>query len=249
MKVLENKIAIVTGASRGIGKAIAACFAANGAKLVIVSLHPENLEIARVELSRNAGELMSIAGDVADPEFAQRVVSETKDRFGSPDVLVNCAGIITRAPMSELSLEDWRRVIDVNLNGAFYMMRAVLPGMVEKNAGKIINITSQMARLPHPGASPNYEVSKAGLTALTRHAAYHYAKYGICVNAIAPGSIDTDLPKSMSEEARQKIKNGIPMRRLGDPEEVGALAVFLASDKSDYITGSTLDINGGSLMN
>jgi 3-oxoacyl-[acyl-carrier protein] reductase len=105
-----------------------------------------------------------------------------------------------------------------------------------------------MAKLPHPSASPSYEVSKAGMIALTRHLAFHYAKYNICVNAIAPGSIDTDLPKSMSTEARQRLKNAIPLQRLGDPEEVGSLALFLASDDSNYITGATINISGGSLM-
>ena len=105
-----------------------------------------------------------------------------------------------------------------------------------------------MAHIPHPSASPSYEVSKAGLTALTRHLAYHYAPYNICINAIAPGSIDTDMPKSMSQEARRRLKNGVPMKRLGDPAEVGECAVFLASAMSNYVTGTTLHVNGGSLM-
>ena len=147
-----------------------------------------------------------------------------------------------------MTLDEWYRVIDVNLHGAFHMCRSFLPGMRDRNYGKIINLTSQMAHTTHPSASPSYEVSKAGLMALTKHLAFQYAQYGICVNAIAPGSIDTDMPKSMSPEARQSLKDSVPMKRLGEPEEVGDCALFLASDLSNYVTGISLHVNGGSLM-
>ena len=150
--------------------------------------------------------------------------------------------------MEEMTLDEWHHVIDVNLHGAFYMCQVFLPGMRERNFGKLINITSQMAHIPHYSASPSYEVSKAGLTALTRHLALHYAKYNVCVNSIAPGSIDTDMPKSMSKEARKRLKNAVPMQRLGEPREVGECALFLASEKSNYITGATIHVNGGSLI-
>ena len=161
---------------------------------------------------------------------------------------MNCAGVITRAPFKSLTYDDWHRVINVNLSGSFYLSQEVLEVMSKKNEGKIINISSQMARIPHPSASPSYEVSKAGMIALTRHLALHYAKHNINVNAIAPGSIDTDLPKSMSPEARQRLKAAIPLGRLGEPSEVGSLAVFLAGPDSNYITGATITITGGSLM-
>jgi len=147
-----------------------------------------------------------------------------------------------------MTLDERHKVINLNLHGSFYMCRKFLPSMRERRDGKIINITSQMAYLPHPSASPSYEVSKAGLTALTRHLAFQYAKYNVCVNAIAPGSIDTDMPKSMSDEARQFLKDAVPMKRLGEPEEVGSSALFLASNMSNYITGVTIHVNGGSLM-
>ena len=187
-------------------------------------------------------------GDIAEPDTSKRIVAQVLKLYGTIDILVNCAGTITRTPVADLSLEEWHRVINVNLNGTFYLSQAVLPTLCEKKYGKIINMTSQMASLPHPSASPSYEVSKAGMGALTRHLAYHYAKYNICVNAIAPGSIDTDLPKSMSPEARQRLKDMVPLKRLGEPEEVGSLAMFLASDHSNYITGATVNISGGSLM-
>jgi 3-oxoacyl-[acyl-carrier protein] reductase len=170
------------------------------------------------------------------------------ERFGRVDVLVNCAGIITRTPMLDLAHEDWHQVINVNLHGTYYMCQAVLPQMCEQQSGKIINITSQMASMPHPGASPSYEVSKAAMAALTRHMALHFASHNIQINAVAPGSIDTDLPKSMSPEARQQLKDAIPLLRLGEPEEVAELVAFLASSKANYINGATIPINGGSFM-
>jgi 3-oxoacyl-[acyl-carrier protein] reductase len=147
-----------------------------------------------------------------------------------------------------MTLEEWHEVINVNLHGAFHMCRLIIPGMREQKYGKVINITSQMAHTVHPSASPSYEVSKSALTALTRHLASQYASFNICINAIAPGSIDTDLPKSMTDEARLKLKNGVPMKRLGEPEEVANCALFLASDMSNYVTGVSMHINGGSLI-
>ena len=246
--MLKNKVAIITGGSRGIGRAIAQKFAENGASLLLVALHEERLLQAKQEISEMGVRVDILYGDIAEPDFSQKILARAIKLFGTIDILVNCAGTITRTPVVNLTLEDWHRVINVNLNGTFYLSQAVLPIMCEKKYGKIINITSQMAKLPHPSASPSYEVSKAGMIALTRHLAFHYAKYSICVNAIAPGSIDTDLPKSMTPEARQRLKNAIPLQRLGEPEEVGSLALFLASGDSNYITGATINISGGSLM-
>jgi len=246
--MLKSKIAVITGGSRGLGKAIAERFAENGASLMLSALHAEGLEAFQCELRQKGVAVEIFAGDLADQATSKAIVEQTIARFGTIDILVNCAGIITRTPMAKLTAAEWHRVIDVNLHGTFYLSRAVLPLMQTKRAGKIINITSQMARLPHPSASPSYEVSKAGIAALTRHLALHYAPFNICVNAISPGSIDTDLPKSMSPEMRQKLKGAIPLQRLGEPSEVGDLAVFLASNQSDYITGATINISGGSLM-
>ncbi len=245
---LNNKVAVVTGGSRGLGRAIAHAYAQNGASLVLVAQRDEYLLKTKKEIVDIGAAVEVCGGDIADPDFTNEILSCTLASFGKIDVLVNCAGTITRALTEELSLDQWHRVIDVNLNGTFYLTKAVLPLMREQRYGKIINITSQMAKLPHPSASPSYEVSKAGMAALTRHFAYHYAKYNICVNSIAPGSIDTDLPKSMNPEARQRLKDAIPLLRLGEPEEVAHLALFLASGESDYITGATFNINGGSLM-
>lgn len=246
--MLNNKVAIITGGSRGLGRAIAQKFADNGASLILVALHPEGLLKAKNEIEKTGCEIRTVCGDIAEPGLSKQIVARAMEAFGRIDILVNNAGVITRTPMEKLSLNEWHRVLNVNLNGTFYLSREVLPVMCKNQSGKIINMTSQMARLPHPSASPSYEVSKAGMAALTRHLAYHYAKYNICVNAIAPGSIDTDLPKSMSPQARQKLKDIVPLQRLGEPDEVGSLALFLASENSNYITGATINISGGSLM-
>ena len=248
-KMLKNKISVITGASRGIGRDIALSYAREGASLMLICLEDEErlAEVQR-EVERLGVKSVSMTGDVSEIEFCETVHGETIMQLGSADILVNCAGTITRSLVEEMTLEEWHRVIDVNLHGAFYMSRMFLPGMREKNYGKVINITSQMAHMPHLNASPSYEVSKAGLTALTRHLALQYAKYNVCVNAIAPGSINTDMPKSMTPEARQRLKNAVPLKRLGEPEELGECALFLASKMSNYITGTTLHVNGGSLM-
>lgn len=246
--MLTGKVAIITGGSRGLGEAVALKFAENHASLVLIARHPDRLNEAAKKIRAIGAEVQVIVGDIADPETTHRAVQCALENFGKIDIVVNNAGIITRTPVEELSFEEWYGVIDVNLNGTFHMCKAVLPLMREQNYGKIINMSSQMAKIPHPSASPSYEVSKAGQIALTRHLALHYAKYNVCVNAIAPGSIDTDLPKSMTPEARQRLRDGIPLHRLGEPEEVGDCALFLASSMSNYITGAVIDINGGSLM-
>ncbi len=246
--MLEGKVAVITGGSRGLGKAIALEFAAQRASLVLVAQHSDRLEEVHNQAKSLGAQSVAILGDVACREFCRSTVDSTLQTFGRVDILVNNAGTISREPFEELDFKAWQRVIDVNLNGAFHFCQAVLPTMKAQNGGRIINMTSQMASIPHPSAAPSYEVSKAGLTALTRHLAYHYAQYAISVNAIAPGSIDTDMPRSMTPEARERLKQAIPVKRLGLPEEVAKLALFLASDSAGYITGATLPINGGSLM-
>jgi len=247
--LLNDKIAIVTGASRGIGRAISLKFASHGASIVLVADEDRDaLEDIAACVKESGTQALVIQGDIADPKLSSEIIQKTVERFNTIDIALNCAGIITRTPIEELPLEEWYRVLDVNLHGTFHLCRAVLPVMKKSGRGKIINMSSQMARLPHPSASPSYEVSKAGIIALTRHLAYHYAKDRICVNAIAPGSINTRMPLSMSPEARERIRMAIPFQRLGEPEEVADAALFLASSLSDYITGATLDVNGGSYM-
>lgn len=246
--MLKNQSAIITGGSRGIGRAIAHKFAFNGASLILVAEDKQELDQVATEVRKIGADVKIVSGDIAKPELSCEIVRLALDKFQTIDIVVNCAGIITRTPVEALSLGEWHRVIDVNLHGTFHMCRAVLPFMRKRGNGKIINISSQMAKLPHPSASPSYEVSKAAQIALTRHFAYHYAKYNIRVNAIAPGSINTSMPLSMSLEAREQLRKSIPLQRLGEPDEVADCALFLASSMSSYITGEIIDVNGGSLM-
>lgn len=247
--MLENKVVIITGASRGIGKSIALTFAREGAFLVLTCYKDKNsLNSVKKEAESLGAKVVNLIGDVADNDFCNEIVEQALKTFKTIDVLVNCAGTIARAPMEEMNIKEWHRVIDVNLHSVLYLSQKVLPIMRQAKYGKIINLTSQMAHTPHPSASPSYEVSKSGITALTRHLAFKYAKFNVCINNIAPGSIDTDLPKSMSDNARQKLKDAVPMQRLGEVEEVADCALFLASKMSSYITGSTIHINGGSLI-
>lgn len=246
--LLEGQVAIATGGSRGIGKGIARAFVQHGAHVLLIARNEERLSAAAKDIASASSEVHCMAGDIADSSLSRRAAQFLLERFGRIDIVVNCAGIITRALTEHLSDEDWKRVLDVNLSGAFYLSRAVLPHMRSRRSGKIINIVSQMAKLPHPGASPSYEVTKAGLMALTRHLALHYAPHGVRVNAIAPGTIETGLQRDMNPEALAKILGAIPMNRLGGIDEVAQAALFLASDMSSYITGEVLDVNGGSLM-
>jgi len=247
--LLQNKTAIITGASRGIGKSIALTFARNGVSLVLICLNDKDaLNFVKEEVELLGVKAICLVGDIASKDFCDEVVSKTLAFYSTVDILVNSAGTISRSVTEEMSIEEWHRVIDVNLHGTLYLIQNILPVMKKNKFGKIINLTSQMAHTPHPSASPSYEVSKSGVTALTRHLALEYAKFNICINNIAPGSIDTDLPKSMTSSQRQKLKDAVPMGRLGTSDEVADCALFLASNMSNYITGSTLHINGGSLI-
>jgi len=248
-KMLQGKVALITGASRGIGRDIALTFAREGATLVLVCLNNvKKLTEVQNEIESLGTNAITVVGDVASSDFCESLSQKVIKKFKRVDILVNNAGTITRSPFEEMTIDEWHRVINVNLNGAFYLCRFFLPEMRKQKYGKIINLTSQMAHMTHPSASPSYEVSKSGLMALTRHLASKYAEFNITVNAIAPGSIDTDLPKSMSEEARHKLKSAIPMKRLGSHHEVGECALFLASDMSTYVTGISMHVNGGSLI-
>ena len=248
-KLLLGKVAIITGASRGIGKAIAIKFAEQGADLVLISRSNKEKMMSVCDLlDQKKTRYLKFLGDVSDAQFTKKICDKVIKQFGQIDILVNSAGTIARSPFEEMTLEDWHSVVDVNLNGAMNMCKSVINSMLEAKSGKIINLTSQMAFMPHPAATPSYEVSKSGLTALTRHLAKRYADKNIYANSIAPGSIDTDMPKSMSKEARQRLKDAVPMKRLGEVEEVADCALFLASNMSSYITGQTIHINGGSLI-
>lgn len=249
MLQLAEKVGIVTGASGDIGRAVSMMLAKHGAFVVGAGYkNEESLKNQEMELAREGKMFKYVIGDIANEEFCVDLINKVITTHGRLDFLVNCAGTISRAAFLQMSAESWHEVLGVNLHGPMYMCKHVIPKMKAGDGGRIVNVTSQVAFRPHIAAAPSYEVSKAGLTALTRHLAAKFASDNIMVNAIAPGSIDTQMPKNMTEEARQKLLSDIPQGRLGMTEEVANGVLFLISPMSNYITGTTMHVNGGSLF-
>lgn len=251
MKKLFGRVAVVTGASKGIGRAISLLFSENGCNLILISHNDEEaLKEVENECKKFNISTLALNGDISDKNFCKLAAVRSVEKFMHIDILINSAGVIARSSFDNMEYIDWEGVIDINLNGTMQIIKEFLPYLDHKEHynKKIVTITSQMAYLPHPGANPSYEVSKSGLVALSRHLAYKNAKKNININCIAPGSINTDMPKSMPKEIRDQLIRSIPMQRLGEPVEVAKLALFLSSEDSDYITGTTCHINGGSLM-
>ena len=244
MRLLEGKTAIITGSSRGIGRAIARAFAENGAGLVIHGTSEESLRPLAEELG-----CKFVAGDIGELSTSQRLTEECIRSFGKVDVLVNNAGINTRTKFLDLTPEEWDKVLRVNLTGAFYACKCVLPYMLAQKSGVIINMSSRAGKTAHPTSSACYGASKAALDALTRKLAYDFGVEGIRVNAICPGPVETDMSLQWTADYRAKILDNIPLRKLGRAEDIADLAVYLASDSSAFITGESININGGTYMN
>ena len=247
--LLEGKSAIITGSSRGIGRAIAKSYAENGARLIIHGTREEALSELKSELNALGAECEYVAGDIGSPDTAARLAEKCLENYKSIDILVNNAGINSRKSFEELSFEDWDNMLRTNLTSAFYTCKAVLPSMLEQGSGVIINMSSSAGKTAHPNAAISYGVSKAGINSLTQKLAYDYAAKGIRVNAICPGPIETDMSKQWTEEYREKVYSSIPMHRLGTGADVANVAVFLASDMAAFICGESVNVNGGKYMN
>jgi acetoacetyl-CoA reductase len=244
---LEDAVAVVTGASRGLGSAIAEELGHGDAKVVVnYSRSKEPAEELVRKINQDGGEAIAVQGDVADPEQAEKLVSETVEKFGRIDVLINNAGITVDRTLKKLAIEDWQKVVNVDLNSCYYTVHAALPHMIEQESGKIINISSFVGEAGNYGQT-NYAAAKAGLLGFTKAAALELARYNITVNAICPGFIETEMVAAMPEEAREKVLKQVPLRRFGQPEEVARLVHYIIED-GDYMTGNTLDINGGIYM-
>ena len=244
MRLLEGKSAIITGSSRGIGRAIAKAFAEHGAGLVIHGTNSESLKPLADELG-----CYYAAGDIGDFETSRKLADECMNRFGRIDILVNNAGINTRTKFLDLTLEEWDKVLRTNLTGTFYACKCVIPHMLVQKSGVILNMSSRAGKTAHKNASVPYGASKAGIDALTRKLADDFGAEGIRVNSICPGPIETDMSLQWTPDYRQKVFANIPLGRLGRAEEVANLAVFLASDLAGFITGESININGGTYMN
>ncbi|MEM0036062.1 MAG: 3-oxoacyl-ACP reductase family protein [Candidatus Korarchaeum sp.] len=243
---LDGKVALVTGASRGIGRAIALAFAREGANLIVNYSRNDSKAKEVVNSANSLGvRALMVKADVSNPLQIEGMERVVREEFGRLDLLVNSAGVTVRRPLEEVPYDEWVRVIDVNLNGTFYVMRAFFKLMVESGGGSIINIASVAGILPMVGSGA-YSPSKAGVIMLTKQAAAEWARYGIRVNAICPGPVETDmLREEFTEEQLEIRKKLIPLGRLGNTDDVVKLALFLASDDSSYITGEAFCVDGG----
>ncbi len=247
--MLNNKTAVITGGVRGIGKAIARTFCENGANVILCyRSNDAEAEKTAAELSGLGTQVRVIKGDVADPATAVKIADLIKSDFEKTvDILVNNAGITNDKLMMRMSAEDFTKVIDANLNGAFYMMKELSALMVKKRHGVIINMSSVSGLKGNP-AQINYSASKAGIVGMTMSAAKELGRRGIRVNAIAPGFIETDMTSELTDEQREAAAGNITLGRMGRPEDIAQTALFLASDMSSYITGQVISVDGGIIM-
>ena len=246
--MLKDKVAIVTGSARGIGKAIAEEYAKNGAKIVISDILQELADETAKELQEKYNvETLAIKADVSKMEEVDTLVKSTIEKFGSIDIIVNNAGITRDNLIMRMSEDEWNLVIDINLKGVFNCIKAVTRPMMKQRAGKIINITSVVGQMGNAGQI-NYSASKAGVIGMTKTSAKELGSRGIKVNAIAPGFIVSEMTDKMTDQAKDSLVALIPAKKLGQPSDVANAAVFLASDKADYITGQVINVDGGMVM-
>jgi 3-oxoacyl-[acyl-carrier protein] reductase len=249
MQKLVNKVALVTGGSRGIGEAIVFALAEQGAKVgVNYNQSREKAEkICEMVWHKHGTDAIALRADTTVPQEVQAMVDTMSNKFGRIDILVNSAGILIFEKLVDTSLEDWNSIIATNLTGVFLCTKAVLPSMLKRKEGRIINIASDSALFGDPGLVA-YTASKAGVIAFTKSLSREVAREGILVNCVAPGPIQTDMTKGISEESKRLKLSTLPLGRFGRPEEVASSVVFLASEESTYFVGQTLGPNGGDAM-
>lgn len=241
-----GRVAIVTGAARGLGRAVAARLLERGASVAVNVRGKERAEQLARELGPDA---LGVDGDVAAAGVPERIVGETVDRFGRVDILINNAALPLTTRFENISPDEWRQAIEVNLTAPFLLIQAVLPHMKRQQYGRVVNISSTAGRMVSTLGGAHYTTSKTGLLGLTRAAAKELGRYGITVNAVCPGMIDTELTReSASDDVLDRLARSYPVPRLGTSIEVADLVCFAASERAGYITGASLDINGGDLM-
>ena len=241
---LTGRTALVTGSTRGIGRAIAEALAGAGARVAIVGRDTARAEEVAKAIGRDAA---GFACDVSDTASVTALVESVEKAFGQIDILVNNAGLTRDNILFRIKDDDWDAVLDANLRGAFVAIRAASRGMMKRRWGRIINIASVVGIIGNKGQA-NYAASKAGLIGLTKSVAKELASRNILINAVAPGFIETDMTAAMTPEARATLSGQIPLERLGTPNDVAAMVAFLASDLSSYITGQVLVVDGGLVM-
>ncbi len=247
MITLTGKVALVTGAGRGIGRTIALKLAGLGARVVVNNLSAERNEEVCAAIREAGGEAVGVLGSVTDPAVAEACVKAATEQFGRLDIVVNNAGVTRDTLVARMSDEDWQTVLDCNLTGAFHVIRAAMRPLMRQRSGRIINISSVVGQMGNAGQA-NYAASKAGLLGLTKAVARELSTRNVTVNAVAPGFIDEGMTAELSEEVRQVAQKQIPLGRFGSSEDVAAVVAFLASDAAGYLTGQTIGVDGGMVM-
>lgn len=246
-KTLENRVALVTGGARGIGKAICERLASEGAAVVMVDIMPDVAEQSAAEFRSRGYDAMAVGANVASLQEAEDTVKAVMDKYGRLDILVNCAGITKDNLLLRMSENDWDAVIAVNLKGSYNFIKAASRPMMKARYGKIVNISSVVGRAGNAGQI-NYSASKAGVIGMTKSVAKELGSRNIFANAVAPGYIETDMTRALPEEARKAFADSIPLKRPGQPEDVANVVYFLCSPLSDYVTGQVINVCGGFLM-
>ncbi len=246
---LNGRTAIVTGAGRGMGRAVAVRLAAAGASVVVNDLTTEAARATAGQLISAGGTAIAVAGDIADSAAVDALISRSIDEYGHINILVNAAGILRRTAVFDMDESEWDLVLNVNLKGTFLPSRAVLASMRQSGWGRIVNFSSTAGKTTSTLGGAHYTASKHAVLGLTRHMAMEEAAHGITVNAVCPGLIDTEMvQQEVDDERLKRYTDGFPIHRLGEPAEAAELVAFLASDRAAYITGQALDLSGGDLM-
>ncbi|MCC8189056.1 MAG: SDR family oxidoreductase [Planctomycetes bacterium] len=242
---LENRVALVTGAGKGIGLAIAKRLAEDGARVALADIDGGQAEEAAASLTGSGKTAIGVAADVSQLPAVKTMIATTVEAYGQLDIVVNNAGILRSSRLEEVTPEEWDLVLGVNLRSAFLVSQQALPYLKRSACARVVNISSNSGRMGGFESSVSYAASKGGVISLTYALASQLARYRITVNAVCPGTVETDILKDYSPEAKERLKARVPLGRLGEPEEIAAAVAYLVSEEAGFVTGLMLDINGG----